>query len=77
MDKIKFRGLSLDGWIYSECIWVNEFPTLNDIQIYMCNPYNEKSDELNIETWDMVLDVSQWIGLTTIIGGAFSLKKKK
>lgn len=67
MDKIKFRGLSLDGWIYSESIWFNEFPTFNDRQIYMYNPYNKDSDELNIETWDMVCDVSQWIGLTTII----------
>ena len=63
MRKIKFRGRCLDGWIYSECIWFNEFPTLNDRQIYMPNTNNENCDELNIETWDMVLDVGQYTGV--------------
>ena len=63
MRDIKFRGRCLDGWIYSECIWFNEFPTLNDRQIYMPNPNNENCDELNIETWDMVFDIGQYTGL--------------
>ena len=63
MREIKFRGRCLDGWIYSECIWFNEFPTLNDRQIYMPNTNNENCDELNIETWDMVFDIGQYTGL--------------
>lgn len=63
MREIKFRGRSIDGWLYGETIWFNEFPTLNDRQIYMPNPNDENCDELNIETWSIVFDVCQFTGL--------------
>lgn len=63
MREIKFRGRSIDGWLYGETIWFNEFPTLNNRQIYMPNPDDENCDELNVETWSIVFDVCQFTGL--------------
>lgn len=63
MREIKFRGRSINGWLYGEAIWFNEFPTLKDKQIYMPNPNNENCDEFNIETWSMVFDVGQYTEL--------------
>ena len=68
MREIKFRGRSIDGWLYGETIWFNEFPTLNDRQIYMPNPNDENCDELNIETWSIVFDVCQFTGLKDMNG---------
>lgn len=68
MKEIKFRGRSIDGWLYGETIWFNEFPTLNDRQIYMPNPNDENCDELNIETWSIVFDVCQFTGLKDMNG---------
>lgn len=63
MREIKFRGRSLEGWLYGEAIWFNGFPTLKDKQIYMPNPNDENCDELNVETWSMVFDVGQYTGI--------------
>lgn len=68
MREIKFRGRSIDGWLYGETIWFNRFPTLNDKQIYMPNPNDENCDELNIETWSIVFDVCQFTGLKDMNG---------
>lgn len=63
MRKIKFRGHNGAKWLYSESIWFNEFPTLDDTMVHMCDTEDENQDELNIETWDSVCYLGQYTGL--------------
>lgn len=63
MREIKFRGHNGVEWIHSECIYFNEFPTLNDRLIHMPNEDDENCDILNIETWDTVGGLGQYTGL--------------
>lgn len=66
--EIEFRGHNGVKWIYSECIWYNRFPSLNDIQICMYDEDDNRQNELDIETWDNVCYVGQYTGFKDING---------